>query len=114
LPEPHAEPLLKKALDLQSRRNGYDNIDTLNTSDSLASLYIGESQYARARALLEKGLESYRRLYGPEHPFKLREMFGLGEVLLGEGDYAQAEKLFVQVAAVDPSEWRAASQHVIR
>jgi eukaryotic-like serine/threonine-protein kinase len=57
------EPLLKKALDLQSRRIGYGNIDTLNTSDSLVALYIAESRYGEARALLTKGLPSYRRLY---------------------------------------------------
>ncbi len=34
---------MKKALELQVRRTGYDNIDTLNTSDTLAALYISQS-----------------------------------------------------------------------
>ena len=85
----------------RSRQLGYDNIDTLNTSDSLAELYIEQSRYAEARPYLEKGLDSYRRVYGPEHPFTQREMFGLGKVLLGEGNYPEAEKVLADVYAVD-------------
>ena len=96
-----AEPMLKKALEIQSRQLGYDNINTLDTSDSLAQLYIEQSRYSEARPYLEKGLDSYRRVYGPEHPFTQREMFGLGKVLLGEGNYPEAEKILAQVYAVD-------------
>ena len=74
-----AEPLLKRALDIQTRRLGLDNFDTtLNTSDSLATLYIFQAKYPEADALLTKGLASYRRIYGAAHPFTQREMYGLG------------------------------------
>ena len=96
-----AEPLIKKALEIQSRRNGYDNIDTLNSSDSLAALYIDQSRYAEASVVLAKGLESYRRVYGPDHPFTSREMFGLGKVLQGKGDYPEAEKVFAEALDID-------------
>ena len=50
-----AEPLAKKALEIQSRRDGYDDIHTLDSSDTLAAIYIREGRYAEARALLAKG-----------------------------------------------------------
>ncbi len=71
----------------------------MNTSDSLATLYIVQSRYPEADALLTKGLESYRRLYGPEHPFTQREMYGLGRVSFGEGKYPEAETLVAPVLA---------------
>jgi tetratricopeptide (TPR) repeat protein len=96
-----AEPLLKRALDFQIRHNGYDNEDTLNTSDSLAELYIEQARYAEARPFLVKGLDSYRRVFGPEHPFTQRELYGLGKVLLGEGNYGEAEERFAEALAVE-------------
>jgi hypothetical protein len=89
------------SLEIQSRRVGYDNSDTLNTSDSLAELYIEQYRYAEARVLLAKGLESYRRLYGAAHPYTSREMYGLGKVLQGEGNYPEAEKVFAEALATE-------------
>ena len=94
-----AEPLLTRALAIQSRTPGYDNLATLNTSDSLATLFIVQGKFREADALLARGLPSYRRLYGPEHPYTQREMFGLARVQFGEGKYPQAEDLVRQIAA---------------
>ena len=71
----------------------------MNTSDSLATLYIFQAKYLEADALLTKGLASYRRIYGPAHPFTQREMYGLGRVLYGEGKYREAGELVAQVLA---------------
>ena len=46
-----AEPLLKKVLAYQMRTLGLDNIDTLDTSDSLETLYISDQRYPEAEKL---------------------------------------------------------------
>lgn len=75
-----------------SRSPGYDNLDTLDTSHSLATLYMDQGKYDEAEKLLRRGLESYRKVFGPEHPYTQREMFGLSRCF-AKGNYAEAEQL---------------------
>jgi tetratricopeptide (TPR) repeat protein len=92
-----AEPLLNKVFEHQMQTLGLDNEATIDTSDSLARLYLNERQYDKAEKLLANGLVSCRRIFGPQHPNTLREMYGLASAYTGEGKYAQAETLLLQV-----------------
>ena len=85
---PEGRKQLERALELQRRVLGMDNLKTLKTLDHLGRVV----SYPEAEALYRQTLEIRRRLLGPEHPDTLASMRGLAEAYYRQDKYPQAEK----------------------
>jgi tetratricopeptide (TPR) repeat protein len=90
---PQARMQLERALDLQRRRLGAEDIRTLNTIRKLGLVAQLQGKNGEAESLYSKALDIQRRVLGPEHPDTLNAVSGLAEVYRIEGKYARAEAL---------------------
>ncbi len=59
-----AEPMLRRAYDLQTKLSGENSDATMNARNGLADLLIARGRTAEAEALLRKNVEVVRRIYG--------------------------------------------------
>jgi len=90
---PRAQPLLERALYVQSSIHGPRNPETLKAADDLAWLLLLEGHYPEADKLGRETLDIRRQVLGPEHPETLISMRHLAAALLQEGRFADAEKM---------------------
>jgi eukaryotic-like serine/threonine-protein kinase len=77
---PEARGQLERALDLERRALGTENLKSLKTISGLGNIARREGKYPQAEALLSQALEIQRRVLGPEHPDTLssHEQSGAG------------------------------------
>ncbi|MEO5375383.1 MAG: tetratricopeptide repeat protein [Alphaproteobacteria bacterium] len=95
-----AEPLLKAALDHQTRTLGTGHPYTITTLNSLAGLYRKQGRLAEAEATFNDTYERYRRTLGEKHPSTIVAANNVGEIFEKKGLYDQAEP-FLRVAFLD-------------
>ena len=89
-----AEPLYRRALEVQERTLGSEHPDTLRGLNNLALVLMQEGDYAGAEPLYRRALEASERVLGPEHPATLTSVNNLAGLLNNKGDYAGAEPLY--------------------
>ena len=63
-----AEPLFRRALDIQERALGHDHPDVAKTLNNLAGSDIVAQHYDEASSLLEQALSILEKWVGPDHP----------------------------------------------
>ena len=86
-----AEPLMVKAVEMQTRVLGQEHPDRLAGMNRLAALYSDEGKYAEAEALFAGALKVQRRVLGDDHLETLSSWHGLGRVQLREHKYVESE-----------------------
>jgi serine/threonine protein kinase/tetratricopeptide (TPR) repeat protein len=88
---------LERALQLERRVLGQQNLTTLDTMNSLAAADYNVGNYDRMQATLNEALPIQRRQFGPDHPGTLSMMNNLAFSYQLQGKYAQVEALHAQI-----------------
>ncbi len=94
------ERQLELNLEIQRRRLGDADRDTLTTMDDLAGIYQFHSKYPQAELLYTKALEVRQRVLGEENPETLLSMHELALLYLYEVKSEQAEQLFAKMLEI--------------
>ena len=89
-----AQKQLARALELQQRILGTENLTTLKTMRALGEALLFEDNYPQAEKLSSRALEIERRVLGPEHPLTLATTTDLAAAYYSESKYPQAEALY--------------------
>jgi len=84
---------LEKAQNIQKRFLGLDHPDTLNTMNSLATVFIRLGKYAEAESVLRETISRQKQVLGAEHQQTIVSMHNLGIVYYYQGKYAEAESM---------------------
>lgn len=94
---PTAKQHLEKALAIRRERLGETHVDTLESMESLATLFLDISQFGEAEALCRRVLDARTTALGPDHPDTLLAMSNLAEAIAAQGHYEQAAAMDRQV-----------------
>jgi eukaryotic-like serine/threonine-protein kinase len=100
-----AEPLLRRALEIQQRTLGLRNPDTLQSQQDLAIAAVAASHYPEAEKLCRETMETRRQVLGPEHHDTIDSMVQLARILGFESRYDEAEKLNRDALEVARRNW---------
>ena len=95
-----AEPLFRRALEIQKRSLGESHPGYAAALGDLAGLYMARADYARAEPILRQVLEIRRRVQGESHPDYARNLDALASLYAARGDYARAEPLCRQAMEI--------------
>ena len=100
-----AEPLLRRALQIQQRILGPRNPDTLQSQQDLAVAAVAASHYPEAEKLCRQTMETRRQVLGPEHHDTIDSMVQLARILGFESHYDEAEELNRKALEVARRKW---------
>lgn len=95
-----AEPLLRRALDIDLKALGPDAGPVARDYNNLGSLLQEQGRYAEAEPLAKRALEIDEKVHGPEHPDVGRDCNNLALMYLEQGRYREAEPLFLRALAI--------------
>lgn len=84
---------LKEALSIQRRTLGLDHPDTLNTMNSLSTVFIRLGKYSEAESILRETLSRQKQVLGAENPETVISMHNLGIVYYYQGKFEEAESI---------------------
>ena len=87
---PHADTLIRGALESRRRRLEPDHSEIAASLVALGLLRVDQAQFEDAEKLIREGLERGRRSLPPGHPFLARASAALGKVLTERGAYDSA------------------------
>jgi serine/threonine protein kinase len=88
-----AQSLLERAMDIQQRSLGPEQMETLETAASLANAMRFQGHYPDAEKLERRTLEIQRHTLGMQHRDTLNTTGDLAATLYSEGHFPEAEKL---------------------
>ena len=95
-----AEPLCKRALEINKKTFGSNHPSVAITISNLAELYKNQQRYVYAEPLFKQALETQKQILGPNHPDVATILNNLAEMYAAQGKYADAEPLFKQALAI--------------
>jgi CHAT domain-containing protein/tetratricopeptide (TPR) repeat protein len=95
-----AEPVFRKALEIQERVLGPDQPEVAETLNQLAYLLDTTGAYAAAEPLYRRALAIDEKKLGPEHPDTATVLNNLAWLLDAAGNYQAAEPLFRRALAI--------------
>ncbi len=95
-----AEPIVQRALVINTQQLEPNNVDTAQTLNVLAGIYDAQGRYAEAEPLYIRGLTIYEHLLGPEHPYTVRNLNNLASLYTVQGRYTDAEPLYQRALAI--------------
>ncbi len=99
-----ARPLLEKALIVNKKIYGREDIKTAEVGAYLAVLYKNIGDYQKGVILLENALETYQRFYGKDHNRSISCMTFLGNLYKDIGAYSKAKELLEYCLAINKKE----------
>ena len=85
---------------MHRKLQGAEHPETLDSLETLASLYVSQGKLSQAESLFSTVLEVRRRVLGQEHPDTMNAMNSLAIVYMDQGKYALAEPLSANVVQV--------------
>jgi len=97
---PEARTQFERALDLQRRVLGPQNVATLKTLNRIGYSAFLQGKYPEAEALLGKTIEMQRRVLGAEHRDTLSSIGALADVYWRQSKYPEAEALYDEVLSI--------------
>ena len=97
---PQAEPLVRRAAELQERILGAEAPALLTSKYLLGKIQMGLGRLEEAERLQRETLAMRTRVLGPEHPETIRSMSRLASVLLYRGQVVESEKLHREALAI--------------
>ncbi len=95
-----AEPLCRRALEIQMRISGPESRGVADTLSNLGSLQYVRGHYAEAESTFRKVLVIWGRLLSPEDPRLAETLCSLGRVCIAVGRYSEAERLYQRVLSI--------------
>ena len=94
-----SEPLFVRVLDTSEELYGLNHRHTVRTLDLLATKYLENGQYDKARMVWRRALLSLKECFDPEGPIVFSTQYVLADVCKKQGRYSESEKLYRQVLA---------------
>ncbi|MBV6432802.1 MAG: hypothetical protein IANPNBLG_02947 [Bryobacteraceae bacterium] len=101
LPPKQAEPLLRRALQIQVTKLGVRHPETATTQNNLANVLLAMGEVARAEPLLRQALGTLEAMLGRNHLRVAAASSNLGDVLRAKGNLAGARRLYERTLAID-------------
>jgi non-specific serine/threonine protein kinase/serine/threonine-protein kinase len=98
-----AETLMRRSIDLQSRRLGPDHSDLAPALNNLGGLYWTMGRYTDALPLYERVRKTFERTLDPSHPDVAAVYNNLAETYWKLGRFDEAEPLFRRSLAIKES-----------
>ena len=95
-----AEPLFRRALEIEEKVLGSYHSDVADCFNNLAGLYRNQGKYAEAEPLYKGVLEIREKILGPEHPDVAQSLDNLAGLYRNQGKYAEAEPLYKRVLEI--------------
>jgi CHAT domain-containing protein/Tfp pilus assembly protein PilF len=95
-----AIPLIQRALAIQEKVGGPDDLEVASLLDDLAGLYEDQGRYAEAAPLYRRSLAIREKVLGPDHPDTAIELNNLANLYLDQGRYTDAEPLLKRSLAI--------------
>ncbi len=105
-----AEPLYKRALEINEQKLGKDHLSVALSLNNLAELYYTTGRYAEAEPLYKRALEIYEEAHGKDHPSVATILNNLAGLYYTTGRYAEAEPLYKR--ALDIKEQKLGKDHL--
>ena len=96
-----AEPLYRRALEIDERSYGPDHPDVAIDLNNLAQLLKATNRLADAEPLMRRALEIDENSYGPDHPDVAIDLNNLAQLLQDTNRLADAEPLMRRALAID-------------
>ena len=96
-----AEPLLHRALEIDTSTYGKDHPIVATDLNNLAQLLQMTSRLAEAEALVRRALEIDERAYGKDHPMVARDLNNLALLLQETNRLSEAEPLMRRALEID-------------
>ena len=96
-----AQPLLKRAVEIEQTVLGPKNQETLRSTNDLAQLLTTEGRYTEGEKLDRETLATRRQMLGPENPETLTSMRLLAWTLQQEGRFSESEKLASETLEIE-------------
>ncbi|HTC36486.1 MAG TPA: serine/threonine-protein kinase [Bryobacteraceae bacterium] len=97
---PDAQPQLERAVELRTKVQGQEHLDTLTAMNDLADLYLDQGKFAAALALHTRVLQARRRILGLENPATLMSLGSVATVYERQGQWSQAEAIQSQALEI--------------
>jgi tetratricopeptide (TPR) repeat protein len=95
-----AEPLMRRALDIDERSYGPDHPEVARDLNNLAALLKATNRLAEAEPLMRRALDIDERSYGPDHPNVAIRLNNLAQLLKATNRLAEAEPLMRGVVEI--------------
>lgn len=95
-----SEPLQKRVLEIDGRKERSDHPYILNLTKDLALIYAKQSKYSEAEDLLKQTMKRCEKSLGAEDPEVADLLNSLAVVYTDQGKYAEAEPMFKRALAV--------------
>jgi tetratricopeptide (TPR) repeat protein len=96
-----AEPLMRRALQIDERSYGPDHPTVATRLNNLAGLLYATNRLAEAEPLYRRALQIDERSYGPGHPEVARDLNNLALLLQATNRLAEAEPLMRRALQID-------------
>jgi tetratricopeptide (TPR) repeat protein len=96
-----AEPLYRRAIEIDERALGEVHPDVASEYNNLAILLQDQGKYAEAEPLFRRAVEIGEKTLGKDHPDVARGYSNLALLLANEGKYAEAEPLYRRAIEID-------------
>jgi tetratricopeptide (TPR) repeat protein len=95
-----AEPLMRRALEIDERSYGPEHPKVAIRLNNLAQLLQATNRLAEAEPLMRRALAIDERSYGPEHPNVATDLNNLAQMLQATNRLAEAEPFLRRVIAI--------------
>ncbi|MBI3371207.1 MAG: CHAT domain-containing protein [Betaproteobacteria bacterium] len=95
-----AEPLVKRAIEIDEKTHGPDHPNVAMSLNSLALLYHNQGRQGEIEPVLKRALAIFEKSSGPEHPFVATNLNNLGMLYRNQGRLAEAEPLLKRALAI--------------
>lgn len=95
-----AEPLVRRAIEIDEKTNGPDHPNVAMSLNSLALLYHNQGRQGEIEPLLKRALAIFEKSSGPEHPFVATNLNNLGMLYRNQGRIEEAEPLLRRALAI--------------
>ena len=109
-----AEPLMRRALEIDEKSYGPDHPDVARDLNNLAGLMQASDRLTEAEPLFRRALEIVEKSYGPDHPTVANRLHNLGELLYWANRLAEAEPLYRRALEIDEKSYGPDHPHVAR
>ena len=89
-----AEPLIKRAIELEEKVEGTEGTNVAAMLGSLASLYHDQGKLAEAESLFKRCLKIEEKAFGPNHREVATTVHNLARLYAAQGQFVEAEALY--------------------
>jgi serine/threonine protein kinase/Tfp pilus assembly protein PilF len=86
-----AEPHARRALELRTKLLGLADHDTLQSTETMSQVLIGEGKFDEAERVCAAALETTRKMLGREHPETLASMRRISALMAQRDEYPDRE-----------------------